>query len=59
MSFVLGLSVLALLIPDVLLLVISQATFTAIVAIGIVGTMVVGTIIIVYTVREFRSHEIW
>lgn len=54
-----GLSVLALLVPALVPMVISQTAFTAIVGVGILGTMVVGIIIIAYTVREFRNHEIW
>jgi len=54
-----GLSVLALLVPALVSMVISQTAFTAIVGLGILGTMVVGIIIIAYTVREFRNHEIW
>lgn len=40
-------------------LVISQGLFTAIVAAGIAGSMIVAVIIIGYTVHEFRRHEIW
>lgn len=58
-SALIELSVLALLAPQLLPMVISQTTFTAIVSIGILGTMIVGIIIIAYTVREFRNHEIW
>lgn len=53
------LGVLALLVPTLVPMVISQTTFTAIVTVGILGTMVVGIIIITYTIREFRNHEIW
>ena len=37
----------------------SMELFMAIVGAGILGAVVVGVIIIVYTVVEFRRKEIW
>lgn len=43
----------------ILPLVVSQAFFTGMVIIGIVGTLVVTGIIFRYTVREMRNDEMW
>ena len=40
-------------------LIISQTAFVAIVASGVIGTMIMSVVIIVYTVYEFRRKEIW
>lgn len=38
---------------------VSLEFFSAVVLIGIIGTIIVSTIIIAYTVYEFRRKEIW
>lgn len=39
--------------------IVGETLFTAIVAAGVIGTMIVSGIIITYTVYEFRRKEIW
>jgi uncharacterized membrane protein len=39
--------------------IVSQAFFTGMVILGIIGTFVVGAIILRYTVQEMRNNEMW
>lgn len=43
----------------ILPLVVSQAFFTGMVVLGILGTLVVIGIILRYTVQEMRNDEMW
>lgn len=40
-------------------LVVSQAFFTGMVILGILGTLVVTGIILRYTIQEMRNNEMW
>ena len=40
-------------------LVVSQAFFTGMVVVGILGTLLVTGIILRYTIQEMRSNEMW
>lgn len=43
----------------ILTLVVSQAFFTGMIVLGILGTLLVTGIILRYTVREMRNDEMW